>query len=97
MQRQDRPYQRHGGAMAKDAVDDTRGRLLAELLRERTERETGNERLAWHRIKQGGYSGNTDFVAIPILLLAPPLALLIFGWATGWAFRGFRTEDDEQQ
>ena len=38
---------------------------------------------------QGGYSGNRDFVAIPILLLAPPLALFIFGVATGWAFRGF--------
>jgi hypothetical protein len=45
---------------------------------------------------QGGYSGNKDFVAIPILLLAPPLALLFFGWATGWAFRGFQPEDDHQ-
>jgi hypothetical protein len=31
---------------------------------------------------QGGYSGNRDFVAIPILLLAPPLALFMFGVAT---------------
>jgi hypothetical protein len=38
---------------------------------------------------QGGYSGNRDFVAIPILLLAPPLALFIFALATAWAFRGF--------
>ena len=45
---------------------------------------------------QGGYAGNKDFVAIPILLLAPPLALLIVGWATGWAFRGFQAEDDER-
>jgi hypothetical protein len=45
---------------------------------------------------QGGYAGNKDFVAIPILLLAPPLALLIFGLATGWAFRGFRAEGDER-
>jgi len=45
---------------------------------------------------QGGYSGNKDFVAIPILLLAPPLALLIFGLATGWAFRGFQAEVHEQ-
>jgi hypothetical protein len=42
---------------------------------------------------QGGYAGNKDFVVIPILLLAPPLALLVFGWATGWAFRGFQAED----
>jgi hypothetical protein len=45
---------------------------------------------------QGGYSGNRDFVAIPILLLAPPLALFIFGVATPWAFRGFQAEDDER-
>jgi hypothetical protein len=44
---------------------------------------------------QGGYSGNRDFVAIPILLLAPPVALFIFGVATSWAFRGFQGEDDE--
>jgi hypothetical protein len=44
---------------------------------------------------QGGYSGNRDFVAIPILLLAPPLALFIFGVATGWAFRGFQAADDD--
>ena len=41
---------------------------------------------------QGGYNGNRDFVAIPILLLAPPVALLIFGSATGWAFRGFQAK-----
>ena len=44
---------------------------------------------------QGGYSGHRDFVAIPILLLAPPLALFIFALATAWAFRGFEAEDDE--
>ena len=44
---------------------------------------------------QGGYAGNKDFVAIPILLLAPPLALLIVGWATGWAFRRFQAEDQQ--
>jgi hypothetical protein len=45
---------------------------------------------------QGGYSGNRHFVTIPILLLAPPLALFIFGVATGWAFQGFQAEDDER-
>jgi hypothetical protein len=45
---------------------------------------------------RGGYSGNTDFVAIPILLLAPPLALFMFGLATGWAFRGFQAKDDKR-
>jgi hypothetical protein len=44
---------------------------------------------------QGGYSGNRDFVAIPVLLLAPPIALFIFGLATAWAFRGFQAKDDK--
>jgi hypothetical protein len=39
---------------------------------------------------KGGYAGNTDYVAILILLLAPPVALLLFGLATRWAFHGFR-------
>ena len=30
-----------------------------------------------------------DLLAIPVLLLVPPLALLLFGLATAWAFRGF--------
>jgi hypothetical protein len=45
---------------------------------------------------RGGYSGNTDFMAIPILLLAPPMALFTFGLAAGWAFRGFQAHDDRQ-
>jgi hypothetical protein len=45
---------------------------------------------------QGDYSGNRHFVTIPILLPAPPLALFIFGVATGWAFRGFQAQDDER-
>jgi hypothetical protein len=43
---------------------------------------------------QGGYSGNSDFLTIPILLLAPPLALFMFGVAAGWAFRGFQADAD---
>lgn len=30
-----------------------------------------------------------DLLAIPVLLFGPPLALLLFGLATAWAFRGF--------
>ena len=41
---------------------------------------------------KGGYEGNTDYFAIPILLFAPPAALWLFGRATGWAFQGFRVE-----
>jgi hypothetical protein len=31
----------------------------------------------------------TNFFAIPIVLLGPPVALLIFSVTTRWAFRGF--------
>jgi hypothetical protein len=33
-----------------------------------------------------------DLYAIPVLMLGPPLALLVFGHATAWAFRGFSLE-----
>jgi hypothetical protein len=42
---------------------------------------------------QGGYTGS-NFLVIPVLLFGPPVALLIFGVAAGWAFRGFQAEDD---
>ena len=34
----------------------------------------------------------SDILVIPVLLIGPPIALLIFGIATGWAFRGFKVE-----
>ena len=34
-----------------------------------------------------------DLLAIPVLLLGPPVALFIFGLAAAWAFRGFSAED----
>ena len=30
-----------------------------------------------------------DFLVMPVLLLAPPIALLVFGVAARWAFQGF--------
>jgi hypothetical protein len=36
----------------------------------------------------------TDFLVLPVLLFGPPVALLIFGVAAGWAFRGFRIDKD---
>jgi len=36
----------------------------------------------------------TDFLVLPILLFGPPVALLIFGVAAAWAFRGFQVADD---
>jgi hypothetical protein len=35
----------------------------------------------------------TDFLVVPVLLFGPPIALLIFGLAAGWAFRGFNIDD----
>jgi hypothetical protein len=32
----------------------------------------------------------SDALVIPVLLFGPPVALLLFGMATGWAFRGFK-------
>jgi hypothetical protein len=34
-----------------------------------------------------------DLLVIPVMLFGPPLALLAFGVAAGWAFRGFKTGD----
>jgi hypothetical protein len=43
---------------------------------------------------QGQISTSGDFLEIPILLIGPPVALLLFGVAAAWAFRGFRTEEN---
>jgi len=39
-----------------------------------------------------GQSTNRDLLAIPVVLLGPPVALLLFGLATRWAFRGFESD-----
>jgi hypothetical protein len=41
---------------------------------------------------QGGISTRADFIVVPILLFAPPIALWIFGLAAGWALRGFEPD-----
>jgi hypothetical protein len=46
---------------------------------------------------QGGFRIASDYLAIPVLLLGPPVALLIFGVAVGWAFRGFRPEEEKSE
>jgi len=38
---------------------------------------------------QGGFKTTGDYLVIPVLLLGPPIALLLFGIAAGWAFGGF--------
>src|SRR5215470_16179586 len=42
---------------------------------------------------QGGFKVTGDVLAVPVLLFGPPVALLLFGFATGWAFRGFKVEE----
>lgn len=41
---------------------------------------------------QGGFRSSGDILAVPVLLLGPPVALLLFGLVAGWAFRGFKPD-----
>jgi hypothetical protein len=41
---------------------------------------------------QGGLQTTADFLEVLVLLFGPPVALLLFGIAAGWAFRGFKVE-----
>jgi hypothetical protein len=34
-----------------------------------------------------------DFLAIPVVFFGPPIALLLCGLATGWAIRGFKSDE----
>ncbi|MGO9484544.1 MAG: hypothetical protein ACLPX9_08165 [Rhodomicrobium sp.] len=40
-----------------------------------------------------GESTIHQLVVAPVVLLGPPVALLLFGIATRWAFRGFQVDD----
>jgi len=44
---------------------------------------------------RSGFQNSRDLLAIPVLLLGPPIALLLFGLAAGWAFRGFKPDDTD--
>jgi hypothetical protein len=52
-------------------------------------------RLIMHAL-EGRFPGS-DFLAVPVLLFGPPVALLIFAVVTGWAFRGFRLDDQSPE
>ena len=39
----------------------------------------------------------SDFLVIPVLLFAPPIALLIFGFGAGWAVRGFKVDESPSE
>jgi len=41
---------------------------------------------------QGGFRRLGDFLTIPVVLIGPPIALMLFGLATAWAFRGFKVD-----
>jgi len=38
---------------------------------------------------RGGWGSSGDFFAVAVILVGPPLALLAFGLAAAWAFKGF--------
>lgn len=40
-----------------------------------------------------GEATTGQLLVAPIVLLGPPVALLLFGIATRWAFRGFEADD----
>lgn len=40
----------------------------------------------------GGFKTNGDLLVIPVLLFGPPIAMLLFGLAAAWAFRGFKVD-----
>ena len=42
---------------------------------------------------QGAFKTANDFLVLPVLLVGPPVALLLFGLATAWAFRGFKPDE----
>ena len=43
---------------------------------------------------EGGLTSARDLLSTAILLFGPPIALLIFGVAAGWAVRGFKGDNE---
>ena len=39
-----------------------------------------------------GFRTLGDFLSIPVVFFGPPIALLLFGLAAAWAFRGFKAD-----
>ena len=44
---------------------------------------------------QGGIKTVGDVLVLPVVLFGPPIAMLLLGIAAGWAFRGFKVDDDQ--
>ena len=51
--------------------------------------------LIMYAIREG--QRTVDLLVIPVLLIGPPLALLVFGFGVGWAFRGFRADPEPSE
>ena len=41
-----------------------------------------------------GFRDMHEIFAVPVLLFGPPVALMLFGLVAGWAFRGFKPDED---
>ncbi|HET9715780.1 MAG TPA: hypothetical protein VFP60_06305 [Pseudolabrys sp.] len=41
---------------------------------------------------RAGFQSSNELLAIPVLLIGPPIALMLFGLVAGWAFRGFKPD-----
>jgi hypothetical protein len=46
-------------------------------------------------VLQNGVQTTGDVLVMPVLLLGPPLALLLFGIGAGWTLRGFKVDDNQ--
>lgn len=44
---------------------------------------------------RGGFAVTGEVLVVPVLLLGPPVALMLFGLGAAWAFRGFKVEEGE--
>jgi len=44
-----------------------------------------------------GFRDMHEVFAVPVLLIGPPVALLVFGLIAGWAFRGFMPNEEEKK
>ena len=44
-----------------------------------------------------GFRDMHELFAVPVLLFGPPVALLVFGLVAGWAFRGFKADETEEE
>jgi hypothetical protein len=44
-----------------------------------------------------GFRDIHEVFTVPVLLLGPPVALLVFGLLAGWAVRGFKADEEEEK